>query len=335
MRAFLSITGATSVILEIQTRLELFPPIRTKVLTFGFLYLAFAIGAGLLIHAVFRRWYGSSGRPIVFGAVILIIAVGLALRIGAGIEGNRIRPDNPSHLSGDEPGYDHMAREFLDGYGFPWPGRVPLYPLWLAGVYRLSGGSIHAVPYYQSLLGVATIVLTYLLGKSMFDFRIGLLSAFWVSVSYPLVRQPVHLLSEVLYTPVLLLLAILLFKAFCEPTGNRCIAAGALTGIANLIRPSLLFFPLFLAVPILITKGKKRIVICWIAYFVASSLVVCPWVLHNYFRHRAIIPLQTSGSGRRYCTGPVGRKTIQRAYRGTGIGRGELSNRSWQSPWCI
>jgi len=286
----------TSDILEIRTRLELFPPIGFQALTFGLLYLASAIGAGVLIHAVFRRWHGSSGRPIVIVAGILIVAIGLALRIGAGIEGNRIRPDNPANLIGDEPGYDSMARQFLDGNGFTWPGRVPLYPLWLAGVYRLSGRSIHAVPYYQSLLGVATIVLTYLLGRSMFDFRVGLLSAFWVSGSYVLFRQPVHLLSEVLYTPVLLLLALLLFNAVCEPTGNRFLASGAWTGIANLIRPSLLFFPLFLAVPMVIAKGKHRGVKHWIGFCAASFLVVSPWVLHNYQQYHAVIPLQTSNA---------------------------------------
>jgi 4-amino-4-deoxy-L-arabinose transferase-like glycosyltransferase len=199
-------------------------------------------------------------------------------------------------LIGDEPGFDSMARQLLDGHGFTWPGRVPLYPVWLAGVYGISGGSVHAVSYFQSLLGVATIVITFFLGKSIFGPGVGLLASFWVSASYVLVMQPLHLLSEAWYTPVLLLVMLSLTNSFSEPTRNRFFAAGALIGVGNLVRPALLFFPLFLGFLLLFVQERKKIAKYWLGLCVVSLLVVLPWILHNHLKYRAIIPLQTSNA---------------------------------------
>ena len=282
--------------LEIDSSLELFPRIDLGTLLYGLAYLLFAIAAAFLIDFLFRRVHSRSDRSGPVVALIVIVAIGLALRIGTAVVWNHDRPDSPARLIGDEPGFDSMARQLLDGHGFTWPGRVPLYPVWLAAVYGISGGSVHAVPYFQSLLGVATILITFFLGKSIFGPRAGLLASFWVSASYVLVQQPLHLLSEALYTPVLLLLMLSLAKAFSEPTRYRFFAAGALIGVANLVRPALLFFPLFLAVLIPFVQDRKKMAKYWFGLCAVSFLVVLPWILHNHLKYRAIIPLQTSNA---------------------------------------
>ena len=282
--------------LEIDSSLELFPRIDLGTLLYGLAYLLFAIAVAFLIDILFQRVHSRSDRSGPVVALIVIVAIGLALRIGTAVDWNHDHPDSPARLIGDEPGFDSMARQLLDGHGFTWPGRVPLYPVWLAAVYGISGGSVHAVPYFQSLLGVATILITFFLGKSIFGPRAGLLAAFWVSGSYVLVQQPLHLLSEALYTPVLLLLMLSLAKAFSEPTRNRFFAAGALIGVANLVRPALLLFPLFLAVLIPFVQDRKKIAKFWFGLCAVSFLVVLPWIMHNHLKYRAIIPLQTSNA---------------------------------------
>ena len=288
--------GESPDLLEIDSSLELFPPIDFGTFLFGLAYLLSAVGAAFLIDLLFRRAHSRSDRFVLVLALIVIVAIGSGLRIGTAIVWNQDRPDSPARLIGDEPGFDSMARQLLDGHGFTWPGRVPLYPVWLAGVYGISGGSVHAVPYFQSLLGVATILITFFLGKSIFGPRVGLLASFWVSASYVLVQQPLHLLSEALYTPVLLLIMLSLVKAFSEPARNRFLAAGALIGVGNLVRPALLFFPLFLAVLLPFVQERKKIAKYWLVLCAVSFLVVLPWILHNHLKYRAIIPLQTSNA---------------------------------------
>jgi hypothetical protein len=128
---------------------------------------------------------------------IIFLALGRKLYLAA--YWNSIQPNSPARLIGDEPGYDNIARELLAGWGFTWPGRVPLYPIWLAGVYSMTGGSYGAVPYAQILLSVATVLLTYTLGRRQFGPGVGLLAALLIVLTYPLVHQTLRLMSEVLY----------------------------------------------------------------------------------------------------------------------------------------
>lgn len=132
--------GESPDLLEIGSSLELFPPIDLGTYLFGLAYLLLAVGAAYLIDFLLSRTRPDSRRVVVIVAMIVIVAVGLGFRIGTAILWNHDRPDSPARLIGDEPGFDSMARQLLDGHGFTWPGRVPLYPAWLAGVYGISGG---------------------------------------------------------------------------------------------------------------------------------------------------------------------------------------------------
>src|SRR5207249_1153034 len=140
------------------------------------------------------------------------------LRLYAAWCWNLTQPDGPERLQGDEPGYDRLARALLAGRGIDWPGRVPLYPLWLAAVYALTGGSYRAVPIAQAFLGATAIPLAYLLGRRVFGHAVGLLTALGVTLSCQLVLEVRPLMSEVLFTPVVLLAMLLLWNATQDPS---------------------------------------------------------------------------------------------------------------------
>jgi 4-amino-4-deoxy-L-arabinose transferase-like glycosyltransferase len=229
---------------------------------------------------------------LLFGLTLL----GLGLRLYAAWDWNLCHPNTSERLIGDEPGYDNLARGMLQGLGFNWPGRVPLYPFWLAGVYLFTKGSYDAVPYVQSLLGTAVILLTYALGRRIFNRTAGLLAAFFAAISYVLIHQSLHLLSEVLYTPVILLVAIALWDASRKPTVTRFCWAGLWVGVSNLVRPTLLLFPLAAFALLVMALGKRRAIRYWLAYMLVATLVITPWVLHNYARYQAVFPLQTSNA---------------------------------------
>jgi len=235
---------------------------------------------------------GRVARWSVWGVILL----GLALRLYAARGWNSHHPDSPQRLIGDEPGYDNLAREMLQGYGFTWPGRVPLYPAWLAGVYWLTGGSYNAVPYVQSLLGAAVIGLTYWLGRKIFDPAAGLLAAFGAAISYILIHQSLHLLSEILYTPVMVIVALTLWEAMRAPAGKRFAWAGFWVGLSALVRPALLFFPLFLIAVLMIVERRRQALRWGMLYALAAGLAATPWIARNYVRYHALFPLQTSNA---------------------------------------
>lgn len=227
--------------------------------------------------------------------VVGLLIIGLLIRLDVVYNWNKWRPETADRLGGDEPDYDNMARQVVQGYGFTWPGRVPLYPLWLASIYKM-GGSYNSVAYAQAVLGVVLIALTYRLGRKIFSPAAGLIASTFMTFSYIPVYTSVRLLSENLYFPVILIVMLLLWEAWHHPGDKRFFWAGAVVGISNLIRPSLFFLPIFLLLILLCQGERRRGLRYGLIFLGASLLVVAPWITHNFFRYRAIIPLQTSNA---------------------------------------
>ena len=151
--------------------------------------------------------------------VAAIATVALGLRLFHAWYFNQANPGGASVLHGDEGGYDYLAREIMAGRRLIWPGRVPLYSLWLALVYSVSGGSYDFARYAQAILGTTTVVLTYVLGRRVFGHWPGVLAAGLAALSYFLSEHALHILSEVVFTPVLLVVMIALHDAFQRPDG--------------------------------------------------------------------------------------------------------------------
>lgn len=229
-------------------------------------------------------------------SVAAVVLLGLLIRLWVAWGHNQWQPDSTAWLRGDEPGYNNTALELLDGYGFTWPGRVPLYPAWLAGVHWLTGTSYHAVRYVQAFLGAGTVLLTYLLGRQVFGHLAGLIAALLAALSYVLIHQSLHLLSEVLFTPVLLLAALSLWKAVDQPTTARFLLAGFWIGISDLVRPTLLFLPLFLLWPLVVRLGWRRGLQYAAVLGIAVAIVIGPWLVRNRIRYQAWFPLATSNA---------------------------------------
>jgi len=226
----------------------------------------------------------------------LIVLLGLALRLAAVRSFNSWNPDSAKILVGDEPGYDNTALQLLAGQGYTWPGRVPGYPVLLAVLHWITGGSYYAIRYWQAVIGTAVVPLTYLLGRRAFGRGVGLVAALLAATSYVLCYQSLHILSEVLFTPTMLAGALALWRAFESPAGGRFASTGALLGVSDLVRPTLLFAPVFLVVPIWLALGRRWAVRGALACVTGAALVIAPWMVRNYERYHAIFPLATSNA---------------------------------------
>jgi hypothetical protein len=94
----------------------------------------------------------------------------------------------------------------------------------------------------------------------------------------------------------LILVALALFDALQRPSLRRFAWAGTLVGISNLIRPTLLAYPLLLVTLLIFLAGRRKLLPYGAVYIASSLIVVSPWVIHNYIRYQAIFPLQTSNA---------------------------------------
>jgi hypothetical protein len=228
--------------------------------------------------------------------VLLLVCVGLGLRLLTAHDINETRPDSRARLTSDEPGYDNLAREVLAGEPLSWPGRVPLYPAWLAGLHYATGGSYAREVYIQSLVGALAIWLTFMLGRDCFGPAVGILAAAGAAVDVVLVRQPVRFMSEILFTPLVLAVAISFVRAMRSLGVASFAWTGFWIGVANLTRPTLVAFPIVAAAAVAYALGVRRGARLAAALLLTSSLVVAPWIVRNYLKYDAVYPLATSNA---------------------------------------
>ncbi|MEO6229090.1 MAG: glycosyltransferase family 39 protein [Ferruginibacter sp.] len=226
--------------------------------------------------------------------LLLITISGLLARFYFAWQLNHSLPDSPTRLVGDETGYDGLAEALFYGSFFQWPGRTPVYPLFLAACYWAFGHSVAMAVYMQVFAGAIAIPLTYILSRRYTTVKVSLVAAAIVAFHPSLILQVTRLYTEVLYTPLLLLMLITLFKALEKPVATRFGLAGAMLAITNLCRPTTMLFPGLMPFLMPFNWSIKKRISLFLVYVVVLILVTAPWTYHNYKTYHAFLPYSVS-----------------------------------------
>jgi 4-amino-4-deoxy-L-arabinose transferase-like glycosyltransferase len=244
--------------------------------------------------------------------LILVLALGARLSYVTGI-------DSPPFS--DMAHYDQLARSILDGEGFQSDGRVtayrpPGYPVFIAGIYLLSGHSPGAVRIVQAFLGALSCGLGFFLcrtwlGKTEIGrypvigltcASLGALVAALVLAFYDeWIFYSGQLLSEIPYT-FLLLLWLLHFTFLTgknidpeKKDDYHLILLGLLAGVISLFRPVGLFTILPAVIVLLfyrwrrqksridsgIKKPLKQVSIHALMILAGWLFICSPWIARN------------------------------------------------------
>ncbi len=192
---------------------------------------------------------------------------------------------------GDEPDYHRHAADIAAGRGFltpagePTAARPPLYPIVLAGVYRLFGPSHAAGRILQIALGVTIVFLAYLVARKLFSDGAGLAAAAFAAVSPALVYLSALLMTENLAIVLLLLMLLLLAREIVskEIVLPRLALGGLLGGLSCLTRPDSALFVLSVpAVALVLGRAPVRRRAAGAAVFVlVAAVTVFPWAARN------------------------------------------------------
>jgi 4-amino-4-deoxy-L-arabinose transferase-like glycosyltransferase len=224
-------------------------------------------------------------------------------------------------LSGDALDYDRLARALLDGRGYvnargePTSFRPPLYPAFVAAGYTLSEGAVQGVRFLQATLDVGTVALTYLIGRWLFGRGPDLLAALLISVNLGTVAATGQLLSETLFTFLLMATVAVTIRWLWAIREGRLqafvvlgIGTGLLLGAGTLTRGIFLWYFVPLTVMVIWTRWVGKPASDWVpsesalrkatlgAILVVPLtfiLVLTPWTLRNYRVHGAFIPVAT------------------------------------------
>ena len=202
---------------------------------------------------------------------ILILALGGRL-VTAWVVQQKVG-DQLCLIAGDAEGYWQLAQQIAAGKNFEFADpprrvhRMPGFPAALAFSMKLFGESPFAARCLLAFVGTAACGAVYLLGRQLFDERIGLIACGLTAISPVMAGFSVLLLSETLFALTLTLNLWCAAKWLAE--SREPIADGrfqflwsALTGvgvaITTLVRPSWLLAGPLLAVMVIALSFRKK-----------------------------------------------------------------------------
>jgi 4-amino-4-deoxy-L-arabinose transferase-like glycosyltransferase len=262
------------------------------------------------------RWF-EKARLRSLWLLVAILALSALVRLGL-FWAWRTEPIHP----GDEMHYHELAQSLVEGRGFYLEGRLsamrpPLYPVVVAGLYHLFGvGNFQAVRAMQWLVGLATAAGAFVLGRMLYDRRVGLWAAGLVAFYPPLVGIAGFLYTETLFAFWVVWLGVAIGWAVSGQRVWRWLPVGVLLALGALTRSVLWPFAPVLAVLMLLlwrqVGGLHRLVggTVLLASFAA---VIAPWSWRCSQLEQTFIVIDTIG-GRNLMMGNYEHTPMDRAW---------------------
>ncbi len=191
----------------------------------------------------------------------------------------------PAFVIGDSGVFVETVTTILDDFSFAPLGTVfpPLYSLFLTGIRLSLGPDFLAVVAVQHALGVVSAVCTYWLGRAILPAPLALLPALVVATNGYLMILEHGIYSEALFVPLATLFAVAAVRLYERQGARSASVAGGLLALAALTR-LVIQFAAPVAVLLLALHGgwRRSTARQLLAFAGAFTLVVAPWVAHNW-----------------------------------------------------
>ena len=193
-------------------------------------------------------------------------------------------------IYGDANEYNLLAKNIIKGY-FSLSvddiadlsmKREPLYPFLLSLTYKIFGSNSFFIHIIQIILFSGISLLTYLLSKEIFNHRVSLFSALLVSILPTLANYTSYLLTEVLFSFLLILFIYLITLAFKNNKIYLYCFAGSILGLGALTKAILT--PVFIFIILIIFFYKihnipyKNLIVFLLSYII----IIFPWSYRNF-----------------------------------------------------
>jgi 4-amino-4-deoxy-L-arabinose transferase-like glycosyltransferase len=251
------------------------------------------------------------GLPERHGRVTLILLAAI-LALGLGLRAYRVV--EPLATPGDDArAYYALSKALYEegSYGGPsfrdasdWSPGAPL--LYAASFYATGGPREGTARIVELLLGLAAIVVAYLLGRRLNCRPAGLIAALGVAVYPPFIHSTGALFSEppAIFTLPAAVLAFLWATDRAPPSARagaswRLLAPGLLLGATAMIRPEYLLvgiaFVVLAAIRVAQGRGWKPGLAAGGLLAVGLVLPILPWAVRNQVVLDRTVPISTGG----------------------------------------
>jgi tetratricopeptide (TPR) repeat protein len=185
--------------------------------------------------------------------------------------------------------HDAWARRIAAGdfWGSEPFFRAPLYPYFLGLLYWLGGGSILFARVVQAFVGGVSAALCFLLGREVFDRRVGATAALALGTVWTAIFYDVELLLVVLEVPLGLAFVYFAVKASKSLRIGWAAAAGAALGLGAITRPNLLAVGALMWIAFLVARSgrrlpMRRIVTSLVVLYAVGGAFVAAVTFRNY-----------------------------------------------------
>ncbi|HUU45995.1 MAG TPA: tetratricopeptide repeat protein [Acidobacteriota bacterium] len=246
-----------------------------------------------------------SGMPHERGNRWYYIGIGVALALGAAVRIVYLWQINGNpffdHFVSDAAHFDRWARAIAAGdlLGSGPFFRAPLYPYFLGFLYWLTGPDYLWIRVVQHAIGLGGVWATATLARRLWNERVGVVAAFLAAIYPTAIFFEGELLLDFLLvslTPVTLLV---LLAAVRQGRARTALAAGLLTGLCAVARPTILA-----TVPVLIAwvwwanardGSRRRGLLAAVGVLAGIVLVVLPVTLRNAVVSHDTVLISTQG----------------------------------------
>jgi len=199
--------------------------------------------------------------------------------------------------------YFDLGKNLLDTGGFymhpdldPQTIRTPLYPLFVAALYGISG-SLFFVVAIQNIIAAYVLVIVYRIGSSLISENIALIGTILFMLEARRLTNASQLMSETVFMLFFTLSIYWLIK-YLKTQNSKLKALSAISaGLAIMTRPFLIpVIPLFALLILFVFWKKKFAIKHAVVYVVLVIAVITPWSARNYYHYKTFNPISTAGA---------------------------------------
>jgi len=191
---------------------------------------------------------------------------------------------------------------FVDGNIFYM---APFYPYFLSFLYLITRGSITGILIFHAIIDTCTCFLFYLIGKKLFNGKVGLIAAFLACFYKTYIVYSISILSDSIILFLYVFFFYLLLLSLEKPSFKWWIITGIILGFSALAKPTIAIYLPFLLFGLFYWREKKFLLLnishnkqaflTFSLLIFVSGLTILPVTIRNFIVEHKFVPICSNG----------------------------------------